>query len=246
MTLDEAKEILDAILERNQKKELSLPGWLQNLLGTVTGWLKRLLADVAEFLWKLLVKILEWLGKLFGNMKIVSGGGPSPVISIVALVLFLLLLAAMVAAVWLLVSRVRRRGKEKPKIADEDALELEELVSRPEDVLLLAEKYLGLGDIAAAFRYLVLSLLVQMNRREVIAVRIYKTNRMYRAEMVASGTVLEEEITPMFRKFNAVRFGRRPITRGEYDAFRAQYDRLLQDVDARLAAGGKRGKAGRS
>ena len=246
MTFEEAKEILDEVLpEIRGEKKIVLPEWLRDLLRTVGDWLTRLLEDIVEFLGKILGKLLDWLGKLFRNTRFSGGGGTSPIVSIIALVLFLLLIAAIVVAVWLFVFRVCRRVKAKPKIADEDALELEELVSRPEDALALAEKNLELGDIPAAFRYLVLSLLVQMNRREVIAVRIYKTNRMYRAEMIASGKVLEEEITPIFRKFNAVRFGRRPISREEYDGFRERYDRLLQDVDARIAAE-KRGKAGKS
>ena len=245
MSFEEAKEILDEVLARNRESEFAPPDWLQNLLRTVSDWLKRLFGDITEFVEKILEKFLKWLGNLFRDVRLSAGGGTAPLVRIVSLVLFLLLIAAIVLAVWLFVFRVCRRVKAKPKIADEDALELEELVSRPEDALMLADKHLNLGDIAAAFRYLVLSLLVQMNRREVIAVRIYKTNRMYRAEMIASGKVPEEEITPIFRKFNAVRFGHRPITRAEYDGFRAQYDRLLQAADARIAAE-KRGKAGKS
>ena len=83
-----------------------------------------------------------------------------------------------------------------------------------------------------SYRYLFINLLTEFNRREVVRIAKYKTNRMYRREAVSSGKVQNGEISPFFSSFDTVWYGFRNLPEDELNTFFTAREAVLFKIDS--------------
>ena len=226
----EAKKAIEEVLSRdefNRGKERQID----------MTWLKKILDKIAEFLSKIWEKINEWLEKLLSRMHINFGSGSGAEgAKTAAKIIMIILIVAVIVVVTILLIKVFRRGKIKKMIAAEDK-ELAEYSHDPDAALTLAEKYRAEGQTRLSFRYLFINLLTELNKREIIRIARYKTNRSYMKEAAASSKTNVADIRPFFDTFNRVWYGGRSIGGAELDGFFEKRTAILDRLDEK--AGGK-------
>lgn len=207
-------------------------------------WLKPIL----EWINEIRQKVMEWLGrlleKLFSLLNFKGGGGGGGGAKTVATVVLIVLGAAVLTGFIILAVKLAKTLKKKKKrdmLTEEDLLEFSEA---PDAALELARKFRGEGDFRMAYRYLFINLLTELNRREVIRIARYKTNRFYMREAVNSGRVEYGEIAPFFSCFDRVWYGFKNIKQDELDRFFTARDAILFKIDSAVSDGEQEGGTG--
>ena len=198
-------------------------------------WLKKILDKIGEFLEDVQKKISEWLEKLFSRIHIdFGGGGSAATAKTVAKIIIIVLAAAAAVALTILLIQLLKRGKRRKLGKDEDR-ELSEYAADPDAALALAQRYRSEGQTRLSFRYLFINLLTELNRREIIKIARYKTNRSYLREAVAALNADETLIKRFFDTFNRTWYGGKSLSAEELDRFFGLRTEVLDIIDGRSA-----------
>ena len=230
----EAEKVIEEVLSRsefNRSKERQI-----NL-----DWLKKILDKIQEFFSKILKAINEWLEKLLGrlNLNFGGGGGDATAAKTIAKIIIITLIVAAIIAIIIVFIKILRRGKIRKMISEEDR-ELAEYSHDPDAALALAEKSRAEGQTRLSFRYLFINLLTELNKREIIKIARYKTNRSYMKETLGSGREGTEKVKPFFDTFNRVWYGGKKIGMTELDNFFRERTTILGLIDGRTGKSGDR------
>ena len=196
-------------------------------------WLKKILDKINEFFEAIQKKIAEWLEKLFSRMHINFGeGGSATKAMTVARIILIVLIVIAVVALTILIIKLLKRGKRR-KLGKEDDRELAEYAEDPDAALALAGKYRAEGQTRLSFRYLFINLLTELNRREIIKIARYKTNRSYLREAVSAKDADETLIKLFFDTFNRTWYGGKALPADELDRLFEQRTVILDKIDGR-------------
>ena len=198
-------------------------------------WLKKILDKINEFFQEIQKKIAEWLSKIFSRMRINFGeGGSASKATAIAKIIMIVLAVIAVAALTILIIKLLKHGKRR-KLGKEDDRELSEYAADPDSALALAEKYRTEGQTRLSFRYLFINLLTELNRREIIKIARYKTNRSYLREAVSAKNADETLIKLFFDTFNRTWYGGKALSADELDTHFGQRTVILDKIDGRVA-----------
>lgn len=206
MTVEQAKDIIEGIVSGDEyvKKRVEIPSWIQNVLK----WFKDTLLDIIDW-------FADLIGKIFGNLSGIGSGTGASVIKVIAFVVLAALAGGLLFIIIVVVLKLLRSAEKKKKAKNEDTEELVKLAESPDVARQLYEKNLAEGNYREAYRYLFILLLVELNKRELIQIKIFKTNSTYRREILAYQLFDEKVINEFFVKFNYVRFGNMNISEEE-------------------------------
>lgn len=196
-------------------------------------WLVEIIKKIYKFLEDLFKKFWEWLSKLLEKLHFNFGGAGegAKTIEVIAKIVIIVLGAAALVLLTLLIIRLLR-GRRK-KIAElEESEELAAFASDPDAAFQLAQRFRAEGDCRMAFRYLFINLLTEFNRREVIRIAKYKTNRSYLREAEASGKIDSGAVSPFFNTFNRVWYGGKPLKSEALEEFFEKRTAVLASIDA--------------
>ncbi|MBO4326590.1 MAG: hypothetical protein J5950_04910 [Clostridia bacterium] len=225
-----AEETIERVLSgkefnRGEKRQVNLE------------WLKEILDKISEFFNKIMRAISEWLDKLFSRLHISFGeSGDAKGAKTAAKIIVVVLIIAAIIALTILVIKLLKHGKRKKLAAAEDR-ELAEYSQNPDAALALAEKYRAEGQTRLSFRYLFINLLTEMNKREIIKIARYKTNRSYLREAQTSSKADMALVKPFFDTFNRVWYGGKALGSGELDRFFENRTAILEKADSAGKAG---------
>ncbi len=210
----------------------------------IPSWIRKTLKWISEILEEIFHWILEQIVKLIKALNLGGGDGSGVSLArIVAFVIISVLAAGLLTVIVLLVLKLLRRTNVRRKTEVSDAEELVRLSQTPDESMRLYREYLEKGDCREAYRYLFISLLIQLNTRELIRIKIFKTNRIYKREILDIGAFDEKMTEAFFELFNLTRFGGRSISEETLREKYNEYLKMLADADLAVK---KRKKGGDS
>ena len=220
--IERAGEIIDEIMsgsEFNRSGSRVDVSWLRPILE----WISDIYQKVMEWLQRLLERLFSRIN--FAGLGAAANGARIAATIVIAVLVLLLVIGLTV----IIIRLVKNKKPKRDAITEEDLLEFSET---PDLALELAEKYRVAGDYRMSYRYLFINLLTEFNRREVVRIAKYKTNRMYRREAVSSGKVQNGEISPFFSSFDTVWYGFRNLPEDELNTFFTAREAVLFKIDS--------------
>lgn len=219
-SIQEARSIIDEILLRQEFQ----PRQNNNL-----DFLKKIIEFISDIISDVLDFINELLKKFFGWINISPGGNINPgVLSAGITVLRVILLLSFIALViFIYVKLIKNKGwNKKLKAVTEE--EIEEFIKNEDLPYSLAEKYKSEGNYRQSLRYLYISLLIKLNKREIIQIYKSKTNRQYLREVKKSCPKISGDFGKFTDAFAHHWYGFREIESGQLEGWFSKYHDMLE------------------
>lgn len=144
-------------------------------------------------------------------------------------ILGLKILSAVIIAglIFIILFFIFRKLRFSKNIKEEEDILLINTLRDPELVLRTALDFSGKGDFKQGLRYLYISIILEMNARNIIKIDKSKTNRQYLNEMRDSGYAGYNDMVQFTRAFNDHWYGSKSIASKEFNFWYVKYNELL-------------------
>jgi hypothetical protein len=175
---------------------------------------------------QMLNEIWEWIKRLFQRYgpKHNLQFDPDLFKTRVTNVLKIILIVAAVILLFFIIRLIVKRVYLPIKRRKSSVYDANEYLNRPDEVIIRIKELIGQKDYTAAFCFLFVAVLLELDKRKVLKIEKWKTNRMYIREIRQNSKDLFAKMSEFSASFNRCRYGGRIM---DEEGFEAWYEFFL-------------------
>ncbi|QKY69271.1 DUF4129 domain-containing protein [Lentibacillus sp. CBA3610] len=179
-------------------------------------------------------RLTNWIGEQLA--KLFSGLEPSSGFADMVLVVIIIAVLALIG--FAIFYRVRHAGKRRTFYDYQPLKSMNEASWSYNDHLQAVRQQESGGDYNEAARHMFLALLLYFHDREWLKARNWKTNWEYFAELQQVNRQLADAFYQLALVFDEVVYGERRLVKDDYDRYRHEAMRLLEDEPPEISGEG--------